>query len=291
MQAKTILRILMLLICVGSMAGCDDDEALSPITLEYENHNVIFDNDGRTYRLTPFSNETTPLYIKGGDGQYKVTNSNENVVHINFDGRKISLQAKDLGDALVRIDDASGNSYALSVVVRYNEWTYTIANRTTIIKGNELTVGDKAELEKKIAAGNNEKGYLFTYKNATNSTGSVRIYDEDGREREYDFSSEQVSLPEDGAIEISNGYKLREYYKVAIMRESINETIYVTKDFFPLIDTRYNNYARPMYCFVKDLTEQYKADYPKAESIYLVYETVAKANMTRTTDGNPQNDN
>lgn len=81
MKTKELLGIVLLFLSAINFVSCSDDDELSPITLEYENSNVIFDNEKRTFNLTPFSGETTPLYIKGGDGNYKITNSDKSVVH------------------------------------------------------------------------------------------------------------------------------------------------------------------------------------------------------------------
>lgn len=44
-----------------------------------------------------FSKETTPLFIKGGDGTYKVTNENEKVVQVNYHNGSLTLKAKEIG--------------------------------------------------------------------------------------------------------------------------------------------------------------------------------------------------
>ncbi len=275
MKTKELLGIVLLFLSAINFVSCSDDDELSPITLEYENSNVIFDNEKRTFNLTPFSGETTPLYIKGGDGNYKITNSDKSVVHVNFDGTKISLQAKSLGNAFVKIEDTANNSYTLSVTIKYKELANAIIQRKYIITGDELTVGDKNKLENEIKATDLTDKYLFTYKDAENSIGSVCIWNKDNKAKEYDFTNELIKLSEENVILIAGEYKLREYNKVTIQGENYSEILYVTKDFFPLIETK-SDYLRPQYCYIKDLTEQYKLVYPKVAHIYIIYEVMSK---------------
>lgn len=275
MKTKELLGMLLLFLSAINFASCSDDDELSPITLEYEDSNVIFDNEIHTFNLTPFSGETTPLHIKGGDGNYKITNSDESVVRVNFDGTKISLQAQSLGNAFVKIEDAANNSYTLSVIIKYREFANAIVQRKYIITGDGLTVGDKTKLENEIKATDFTDKYLFTYKDAENSIGSVCVWNKDNKTKEYNFTNELIKLSEENAILIAGEYKLHEYNKVTIQGENYSEVLYVTRSFFSLIGTRMNNFPNPTYCYIKDLTEQYKSVYPKAEHIYIIYEVMS----------------
>lgn len=276
MRTKELLGILLLFLSVISFTGCSDNEKLSPITLEYENPHVIFDNEKCALNLNPFSGETTPLYIKGGDGNYKITNSDENVVYANFDGEKITLQAKGLGNAFIKIEDTANNSYILSVTIKYKELETAIIQRKYIITGDELTVEDKAKLENEIKATDRTAKYLFTYKDAEDSTGSVCIWNKDNKMQEYTFTNEPIKLSEEDAILIAGKYPLREYNKVTIQKGNDSEVMYMTRDFFPLLETRMNYTPKPRYCYIKDLTEKYKPTYPEIEHIYLIYEAMGK---------------
>ena len=274
MKTKKLFGILLLFLSAINFASCSNDDELSPITLEYEDSSATFDNEKRAFNLTPFSGETTPLYIKGGDGNYTITNSDESIVHVNSDGTKISLKAQAIGNAYVKIEDAANNSYTLSVTVKYREAAIAIVQRKYIIKGDELTVGDKTKLENAIKAADQTDKYLFTYKDAGNSIGSICIWDKDKQMKEYDFTDELVKLSEEDAILIAGEYKIREYNKVSIQGKSYNETLYITRNFFYLISTR--DILVPAYCFTKDLTEQYKPAYPKVEQVYIVYEVAGR---------------
>jgi len=275
MKTKELLGMLLLLLSTISFTSCSDDEEVSPIILEYENPNVIFDNEKRIFNITLFSGETTPLYIKGGDGNYKITNSDETVVYADLDGKKICFQAQRLGNAFIKIEDTANNSYTLSVTIKYREFANTITQRKYIILGDELTVGDKTKLENEIKAIDLTDKYLFTYKDAENSIGSVCIWNIDSKMKEYDFTNELIKLSDEDEILIAGEFKLREYNKVTIKGENYEEVIYVTKSFFPLIKTKMNNYPMPTYCYIKDLTEKYKSAYPMVEHIYLIYEVMS----------------
>lgn len=270
---KKLVGTLLLFLCTIALASCNDEKHLNPITLEYEDSNVIFNNK---FTLTPFTKETTPLYIKGGDGNYKITNSDESVVRANFDGIKISFQAQSLGSASIKIEDTSNNVYVLPITVKYLELSTTIRQRKYIIEGNNMTVGDRTKLEKEIAAADQTDVYIFTYKNAENTEGTVSIWNKDKENKEYEFTNEFIKLSEEDAIKITETTKLRSYNKVTIRQENNNkEILYVTANFFQLLsNTRMNNTPRPSYCYIKDLTEQYASAYPEVEHIYVIYEVI-----------------
>ena len=125
MTTKKLTGILSLFLCIICLVSCNDnDDNFSPITLEYEDPQIKFDNESRSYTLTPFSKETTPLFIKGGDGTYKVTNENEKVVQVNYHNGSLTLKAKEIGRASIKIEDSSNNMYILSVVVKYRTLTH-----------------------------------------------------------------------------------------------------------------------------------------------------------------------
>lgn len=266
--------ILLLSILSISMAGCsNEDEKLQPITLEYENPQIIFDNEGRTFTLTPFNDETQSLYIKGGDGNYKVTNENEGAVRINYDGEKISFQPLKLGLASIKIEDSSNNAYILTINVKYRELMHGVVQRKYIIQGDNITVGDKAKLEKAMQASDLIERYAFTFTNKENTKGTVRLYSKGSESKTYDFESEHVILSEENAIILIGNTKLRDYYRITIQEETGDNTFYITKNFFPLIEQRTrmpNNYPQALYCFIKDLTELYQTTYPAMEHAYCI---------------------
>lgn len=181
------------------------------------------------------------------------------------------MQAQGLGNAFIKIEDTSNNSYTLSITIKYRELANAIIQRKYVITGNEITVEDKTKLEDEIMATDLTDKYLFTYKDAENSIGTVSVWNKDSKMKEYDFTNKLIKLSEKDEILIAGEYKLREYNKVTIQGKDYNEIIYVTKNFLPLIKTKMNNYPKPTYCYIKDLTDKYRLAYPKAEHIYILF--------------------
>ncbi len=276
MRTKHLFGIFLLLLCTINFAGCSDDDQ-SPITLAYEDPHIIFNNEGRSITLTPFSRETIALYIKGGDGNYTVTNSNKEVIQANFDGEKITFKPVGLGIASIKIEDKSNNVYILTITVKYWEENNAVYQRIYIIQGNNLTVGDKTKLEKEIEKSDTEKGYIFTYKEPAEAGGTIQIYYQNGQQKEADFEKEHIILDEENAITITGNTKLRDYWRVTVKDD--NSVFYITRDFFSLIgqrSVRANFTPAPTYCYIKDVTEQYITQYPALEHAYIIQEVVGK---------------
>ena len=162
MTTKKLTGILSLFLCIICLVSCNDnDDNFSPITLEYEDPQIKFDNESRSYTLTPFSKETTPLFIKGGDGTYKVTNENEKVVQVNYHNGSLTLKAKEIGRASIKIEDSSNNMYILSVVVKYRTLTHKAFTAKVIVKGDELTSEEHTELMNKVGNSYPINKYVF----------------------------------------------------------------------------------------------------------------------------------
>lgn len=276
MRIKRLFGTLLLLLCIINFAGCSDDDP-SPITLVYENPHIIFNNEGRSITLSPFSGETTALYIKGGDGNFTVTNSNKKAIQTNFDGEKITFKPVGLGIALIKIEDKSNNVYILTITVKYWEENNVIHQRIYIIQGNNLTVGDKSKLEKEMKQSDTEKGYIFTYKEPAEAGGTIRVYYQNDQQKEADFEKEHIILDEESAITIVGNTKLRDYWRVTVKDD--NSIFYITRDFFSLIgqqSVRANFTPAPTYCYIKDVTKEYITQYPALEHAYIIQEVVGK---------------
>ena len=275
MRIKRLFGTLLLLLCIINFAGCSDDDP-SPITLVYENPHIIFNNEGRSITLSPFSGETTALYIKGGDGNFTVTNSNKKAIQTNFDGEKITFKPVGLGIALIKIEDKSNNVYILTITVKYWEENNVVHQRIYIIQGNNLTVGDKSKLEKEMKQSDTEKGYIFTYKEPAEAGGTIRVYYQNDQQKEADFEKEHIIL-EESAITIVGNTKLRDYWRVTVKDD--NSIFYITRDFFSLIgqqSVRANFTPAPTYCYIKDVTKEYITQYPALEHAYIIQEVVGK---------------
>lgn len=276
MRIKRLFGTLLLLLCIINFAGCSDDDP-SPITLVYENPHIIFNNEGRSITLSPFSGETTALYIKGGDGNFTVTNSNKKAIQTNFDGEKITFKPVGLGIALIKIEDKSNNVYILTITVKYWEENNVVHQSIYIIQGNNLTVGDKSKLEKEMKQSDTEKGYIFTYKEPAEAGGTIRVYYQNDQQKEADFEKEHIILDEESAITIVGNTKLRDYWRVTVKDD--NSIFYITRDFFSLIgqrSVRANFTPAPTYCYIKDVTKEYITQYPALEHAYIIQEVVGK---------------
>jgi hypothetical protein len=273
MTTKKLTGILSLFLCIICLVSCNDnDDNFSPITLEYEDPQIKFDNESRSYTLTPFSKETTPLFIKGGDGTYKVTNENEKVVQVNYHNGSLTLKAKEIGRASIKIEDSSNNMYILSVVVKYRTLTHKAFTAKVIVKGDELTSEEHTELMNKVGNSYPINKYVFSFMNAEDSKGTVDLYYSDNNMKTGNFEKEHIVLDEENAIPIKGEYKLSEYYRITIKEDNgkVIDTFYITKNFLPLLNTRMNAHPLIQYCFVRDLTAQYKQDYLALENAYLI---------------------
>ena len=99
--------------------------------------------------------------------------------------------------------------------------------------------------------------------NAEDSKGTVDLYYSDNNMKTGNFEKEHIVLDEENAIPIKGEYKLSEYYRITIKEDNgkVIDTFYITKNFLPLLNTRMNAHPLIQYCFVRDLTAQYKQDY------------------------------
>lgn len=274
MTTKLLTGILSLFLCAISFTGCSNDDKFPPITLEYENPQIKFNNETPSYRLSPFADETTPLFIKGGDGNYKVTNDHEEVIQLNYDGRKISFKPKALGNATIRIEDGSENVYILPVTVKYGEYSYTVYDTKPIVKGDKLTVEEMKTVQREVMEFNTIEKYAFTFKDAEYKTGTVVLHYKDKSTKEYSFEQEHIKLDEANAIVIKDNYKLYEYNRITIndSKGDVIDTFGMTKNFLPILElkTRMNSPNLVSYCLIRDLTERYKVTYPAVEKAYQI---------------------
>lgn len=264
-RLPNMLSILFMLASFILVVGCDKDyeNNIAPITLSYED-NVMFDNDSRHYHISPFIEATTPLYIKGGDGHYTVSNLNKEIITVDYDGKTIQFKPVALGSGTINIKDNSGNQYDLIVEVRYNQQNYIIASKDCIVKGDNITIGEKKELENKVKSSSNVELYEFTYTDKENTKGTARLYQQKNSSdyKEYDFENKTINT----TITV-NGQNIR--VLACVTMKTGNETLifYVTT-IFSITKSVGGDINQARYCFVQDLTEQYKADYPAMEKVY-----------------------
>lgn len=277
METKKLSAALFLCLMAAVFYACSDDteETLKPITLEYDDPAILFDNERRAFSLTPFSEPTRPLYIRGGDGHYTITNSREDIVRVNYNGETIRFQPVDTGTASIRIEDASDQSYVLTIRVNYRTTTHPVLQKKYIVQGDGLTLGEKSRLEQEIIAADSVEKYVFTFTDKENSVGTVRLYTQkSGNEADYmEYGFENETINSSGEIATDGPEKSRpaSYNRLTIKTEKGNIILYVTQDFSFLRNTKMTVPSPIRYCFTEVLTEKYKKAYPAAEQIYKVH--------------------
>ena len=120
--------------------------------------------------------------IKGGDGNYTVTSSDNTIVDVELiQGQTVSFEAKGLGDATVTISDKSGKSYTFDVHVSYRETSFQIKELRAGVKSDNLTDEQKKEIEEKALATipvQVNGGYKLIYTNDDGVSGEALVYTE-----------------------------------------------------------------------------------------------------------------
>ena len=269
MKRKNVFGILLISIITLCFSSCDkdDDGRTDPIRLSYEN-NVMFDNVSRSITVTPFIAATTPLYIKGGDGHYIIDNSNDEVVEAEYNGETIRFKPLALGTAIITIKDQSDNRYELTIQVEYLKYVYVVNSRNCFVEGDNLTVGNKKELENEILSSVAAERYEFTYTDKESTKGVLRLYGQKAGGAnnyvEYEFYNERI----DSTITV-NDVSVRTLAQVILQNGDENILFYVTAD-MGLSKSTGGDMIVTRYCFVKDLTKRYKADYPALEKVHEV---------------------
>lgn len=268
MKKKNLFGILLISIIALCFPACDkDDDRSGPIILSYEN-DAMFDNVSRCITVSPFIGATTPLYIKGGDGHYVINNSAEEVIDVEYNGETICFKPLAVGTAVVTIKDKSGNQYDLNVRVEYIKYVYIVDSRECIVEGDNMTVGSKKELENKILSSSAAQRYEFTFTDKEGTKGILHLYGQntggDTDYKEYDFENEQINT----TITL-NGRDVRAFARVVLKTANGNLPFYVTMD-AGLSKSTGGDMIVSRYCFVRDLTEQFKTDYPALDNAYEV---------------------
>ncbi len=256
MKTISLFALVLLTGCLSFFTGCDDDDYL-PLKLSYPDENGTFDNEARTLSITPFSTGTT-LVIKGGDGSYRIDNKNKEVVAVSQEGNKMVFTPMAVGSATVIIQDNSDRSYELSVEVKYSRGTLSVFAQHAVIKGDNITAGDKQKLEEEILKSIPVKPggkYILIFSNENTSEGEVEIYpSESTGPVKGTFKRERKPIEE--------GLSYEEY------------TIRTEKNTYTYIFTNYNSGLRSTervrLMFVEEVTDRYKEKYPELEKAYAV---------------------
>ena len=133
-----------------------------------------------------------------------------------------------------------------------------------------MVVGDKAKLEKEFELSNLVKKYIFTFKDEEDTKGTVFLYDRNGESQEYEFEREFIKF--ETPVFITGNIKLDRCSRMTIKKDEGDDCFFITSSQLPIQEQRdvTRNSPKPFYFFIKDLTEQYKAEYPSMEHAYSI---------------------
>ncbi len=279
---KTNFFYLFCILLAMQLSACsDDDEALSPITLEYEDSQITFDNESRSLRLQAFGAETSPLLIKGGDGSYKVTNHSNEIVQVNYDGKKITFLPKGVGTTSVIIEDNTNNNYILNIEVDYLKLSHKVIKSITIIQGDNMTVGDKKKLEEEVKATESAAalaGYTFIFTNKEQTSGDCMLDLKNGKTGSYKFERLETTQFDKGImIPLDNDYfiPLKDITHLQVdskadINANLYADLYISNSFTSLLPRM--TPRPPLYrCIIMDWTHEYKEVFPTMEHVYLLH--------------------
>lgn len=175
MKLKFLVGIILLSLCSVSFISCDDDS--DPISLFYGNNdNPIIDN--KVSLIYPTAN-TTKLLIKGGDNNYTCTVSDETKIRVRQEDNALEISPLGIGEVVITIKDADGNSYILNVTIAYLEQKFSVIKHDVTVIGEELIEDEiKAIKEQALATipVSVDGGYRFVYTDNEESKGIVYLY-------------------------------------------------------------------------------------------------------------------
>lgn len=176
---KTLLKYLLYIVLavnVLSFTSCGDDD-YAPISLSLpsgSNTNLMIDN---ILQLNPFSTGET-YHIQGGDGAYIIEIADTAIADFRYDGNRLTIFPKGIGETSLTISDRSWNTYTLQVIVAYTEVTYEIADVEGVVYGGDLTQNQVNAIRADIEANSPVKAggkYVFTYTERNEKAGIVSI--------------------------------------------------------------------------------------------------------------------
>lgn len=174
MKPTLFLQKIILAASILFLAACKDD--YNPIYLiNVTDHTQITDG---IVKLSSF-NTGEKYLIRGGEGNYTIRNENEKIVDYRYDGDTLTLIPVSIGEACTIIADRSGNSYTLSISVNNPEENYLVDSLSAEVEGDDLTKGEEAELQARIAQDAPVQvggRFLFTYTDASLAYGDVKLF-------------------------------------------------------------------------------------------------------------------
>lgn len=261
------LAALMMLLAVG-LAGCKKENGYDPITLP--------DVEGSTVEMF-WLGEHSGVYtwrLRGGDGNYSVRSDDARVAAVeNMQTRDADLYLKPtgLGETTVTVTDGAGNSFALTVRVKYETHRFVVTRHdVTVAGGDDMTPDEMrairewqlAEMPVKVGG-----GYEFTFtdfKDAVNGGGTAVVYPEKFGSGgiETTFERREVGYASEGG-----DFGTYTVYEVVMDGE---KRIFAMIDYIPSHQSEESTrltFVNPL-ALIEVVTEKVRAEYPRVVSAY-----------------------
>lgn len=243
--------ILLLTFSVLSMASCDKDDSdplrIVDAGLEDLVWTIYYPNDNLAC-----------ITIGGGERPYSVSCESD-ILKVNMDKwpNAFNYEILGVGDAEVKISDATGEFIILKVKINYRSETIRIAMAEAYVTGDQMTIAAQKELKEKALTTTPVKaggGYKFVY--TGEMSGIAYVYPDQfgGEHKEGTFlrsriESEQFSSP---------------VYEIELDGE---KRIFILQRYYP--SPKSSDVIMPVGLY-EDLLEQYQDEYPELEKVYTV---------------------
>lgn len=274
MKTTTSVLFFLLLFVCGFTACTENEDSVPPILLSYEDPQLTFDNDTRTLAVTVSNGVLGPFVISGGVGDYTIQSSAPSIVQAEYVDGRLTLRLQEIvGTALVTIRDEEGREYVLTVQVGYQTETYNVASYIVMVQGDNMTVGDKKQLEEKIAGATTGpmaiESYQFVYDDAISGNGHLYMM---GDETPFTFTTVTTTeLEEIAWVPWLDDYQLplKVFTEVSFTNGEHSDEFYLSNPFQP-VSTKTIGQPSYLRCFIYDLTDDYREDYPAMEHVYLL---------------------
>ena len=270
-QIPFVLLCLAML-AVGLTACSDKDDSVPRIQLAYENPNEVFDNENPRIFLRAFETADRVYLIQGGDGNFRLEVSNDEVLQARCEGSKLFIRPLKAGKAEVLIRDGYGWDYLLSVTVGYPYYLYGVIDNRVMLQGAGLTDEEKNTLEQEMLHASSGpaviKGYTFVYQNEAMNAGQLVI---GSSHYAFDASAEPIGLedPLELNVRTADGFA-RKFFFERFTGNRSDELFLSESNGGVSPDTRDFNSAPHFRCVVADRTSLYRERYPALEHAYHV---------------------
>lgn len=244
--------------------SCGDDDYPAIELIYADNHTQAV---GNTLTIAPFT-DTQALYIIGGDGSYVISNSNEEVALVIYNGETVQFKPLKTGDTDITITDHSGNSYILRLQVRYESITYTVTSVSAEVEGDKMQVGEQRALKEIIINDipvQKDGSYTLQYTNDTYTQGSITI------------RSSASTLQRQGIF-----YRTEKESAAGFHYYSLNITLTTGENLIYSLVEKEENGTSEIY-LTADVTADYKDSYPLLEKA-VTYQYLEKTSSIPATE-------